>query len=160
MIKAIFAGSFDPPTFGHLDIIERTSEIFDSIDVVIAVNPNKKYLFSDDERYSMLCELVKKYKNVQVHTCNELIVNYAEKVGAKVLIRGVRTTNDFGYEFEISQMNQSINPKIETMFFPTKGKYAIVRSSSIKELAMFGGDISKMVPKLVEDALKEKFKNN
>jgi pantetheine-phosphate adenylyltransferase len=105
----------------------------------------------------MLCELVKNYKNVQVHTCNELIVNYAEKVGAKVLIRGVRTTNDFGYEFEISQMNQSINPKIETMFFPTKGKYAIVRSSSIKELAMFGGDISKMVPKLVEDALKEKF---
>lgn len=158
MIKAIFAGSFDPPTYGHLDIIERTSEIFDSIDVVIAVNPNKKYLFSDSERFDMLCELVKKYKNVQVHTCNELIVNYAEKVGAKVLIRGVRTTNDFGYEFEISQMNQSINPKIETMFFPTKGKYAIVRSSSIKELAMFGGDISKMVPKLVEDALKEKFK--
>lgn len=158
MIKAIFAGSFDPPTNGHLDIIQRTSDIFDEIDVVISVNPQKKYLFSENERLELLLNLVKDYKNVTVHICHELIVNYAKKNGARILIRGIRTTNDFSYEFDLALVNQSLDSEIETMFFPTKEKYAIVRSSSIKELAMFGGDISKMVPPVVEKAIKEKFK--
>ena len=160
MVKAVFAGSFDPPTNGHLDIIQRTSKLFDEIDVLISVNPEKKYMFSEEERFDLLTELVKDYKNVQVHIWKGLIVNYAKQNGAKVLVRGVRSTNDYGYEFELALMNQNLNPGIETLFVPTKEKYAIVKSSSIKELAMFGGDISRMVPKIVETALKKKLKEN
>jgi pantetheine-phosphate adenylyltransferase len=160
MIKAVFAGSFDPPTNGHLDIINRTCKIFDQIDVIVSVNPQKKYLFTEDERFKMLEELTKDYSNVKIHICRELIVNYAKKVGASVLIRGIRSTNDFAYEFDLAHMNQTLNPDIETIFIPTKEKYAIVKSSSIKELAMFGGDISRMVPPLVENAIKEKYKSN
>ena len=160
MIKAVFAGSFDPPTNGHLDIIQRTSKLFDEIDVLISVNPEKKYMFSEEERLALLTELVKDYKNVQVHIWKGLIVNYAKDNGANVLIRGIRSTNDFAYEFDLAYMNQNLNPGIETLFVPTKEKYAIVKSSSIKELAMFGGDISRMVPKIVETALKKKLKEN
>lgn len=157
MIKAVFAGSFDPPTNGHLDIIQRASKLFESVDVVISVNPQKKYLFSEDERFNMLSQLVNQFSNVQIHIWEGLIVNYAKQVDAKVLIRGIRSTNDFAYEFDLAHMNQNLNPEIETLFIPTKEKYAIVKSSSIKELAMFGGDISRMVPKIVEDELKKKF---
>lgn len=160
MIKAVFAGSFDPPTNGHLDIIQRACKLFDSIDVVIAVNPQKKYLFSEDERLNLLKYLLKDIKNVEVHTWNGLIVKYAESVEAKTLIRGIRSTNDFGYEFEIAMMNQSINKDIETVFIPTKEEYAIIKSSSIKELAQFGGNIEKMVPKIVEEAVYKKYNIN
>ena len=156
MVKAVFAGSFDPPTFGHLNVIQRASEIFDSIDVVIAVNPDKKYFFSDTERFDMMNALIKSYKNVQVHLWNGLIVNYAKNVGAKVLVRGVRGVNDFNYEFDLALMNQSLDNEIETMFIPTREEYAIVKSSSIKELAKMGGDISRMVPSIVKDRLLEK----
>lgn len=159
MIKAVFAGSFDPPTNGHLDIIQRASKLFDTIDVVISVNPEKKYMFSEEERLEMLNELVKGFKNVQVNIWKGLIVNYAKNIDAKVLIRGIRSTNDFAYEFDLAHMNQNLNPSIETIFIPTKEKYAIVKSSSIKELAMFGGDISRMVPEIVENALKKKLFN-
>ena len=157
MIKAVFAGSFDPPTNGHLDIIERSSALFDSIDVVVSVNPEKKYLFSDEERLEMLKTLVAKYKNVSVHLYKGLIVNYAKLNGANVLIRGVRSTNDFAYEFELASMNQNLNPGIETIFLQSKEKYSIVKSSSIKQLAQFGGDISRMVPEIVAKALLEKY---
>ena len=156
MIKAVFPGSFDPPTNGHLDIIQRASKLFDDVDVVISVNPAKQYMFSETERVEMLKELLKDYKNVQVHLWEGLIVNYAKEVGAKVLIRGIRSSNDFSYEFELAHMNQNLNPQIETMFLPSKEKWGVVKSSSIKELAMFGGDISRMVPPLVVTALKNK----
>ena len=158
MIKAVFAGSFDPPTHGHLDIIQRAAKLFDLVDVVISVNPDKKYMFSEDERFSLLNELAKEYNNVEVHLWKGLIVNYAKNIDASVLIRGIRSTNDFAYEFDLAHMNQNLNPNIETLFIPTKEKYAIVKSSSIKELARFGGDISRMVPKIVEKALKDKIK--
>jgi pantetheine-phosphate adenylyltransferase len=156
MIKAVFPGSFDPPTNGHLDIIHRASKLFDNLDVLISVNPNKQYMFSEQERLDMLTSLLKDYKNVQIHVWEGLIVNYAKKVGANVLIRGIRSINDFSYEFELAHMNQKLNPEIETMFLPCKEKFGIVKSSSIKELAMFDGDISRMVPPLVEKALKSK----
>ena len=156
MIKAVFPGSFDPPTNGHLDIIQRASRLFDDVDVVISVNPNKQYMFSEQERLDMLSELLKDYKNVQVHLWEGLIVNYAKETGAKVLIRGIRSSNDFSYEFELAHMNQNLNPQIETMFLPSKEKWGVVKSSSIKELALFGGDISRMVPPLVVEALKKK----
>lgn len=157
MNKAVFAGSFDPPTNGHLDIIHRASRLFESVDVVISVNPNKKYLFSEEERFELVTKLVENYPNVTVHTWQGLIVNYAKKCGARVLLRGIRSTNDFAYEFDLAHMNQNLNPEIETMFLPTKEKFAIIKSSSIKELALFGGDISRMVPEIVEKALKDKY---
>ena len=159
MVKAVFAGSFDPPTNGHLDIVKRASGLFDSLDIVVSVNPEKKYMFSEAERVEMMKELIKPFKNVSVHSYQGLIVNYAKEVGAKVLVRGVRSANDFGYEFELALMNQNLNPEIETVFMQSKEKYAIVKSSSIKQLAQFGGDISRMVPPLVAEALSNKYKN-
>ena len=156
MIKAVFPGSFDPPTNGHLDIIQRASRLFDDVDVVISVNPAKQYMFTEQERLNMLTQLLSEYKNVQIHVWEGLIVNYAKEHGAKVLIRGIRSANDFSYEFELAHMNQNLNPQIETMFLPSKEKWGVVKSSSIKELAMFGGDISRMVPPLVVTALKKK----
>ena len=142
MSIAVFPGSFDPPTNGHLNIIQRASTMFESIDVVIAVNSEKKYLFSQEERLSMLKELVKPYKNVTVHTWEGLIVNYAKTTGARILLRGIRNTIDFSYEFELSLMNHNLNNEIETLFIPTDQKYLLLKSSSIKELARFGGNVS------------------
>ena len=158
MVKAVFAGSFDPPTNGHLDIIKRASTLFEQVDVVVSVNPDKKYMFSQEERLALLKELVKGSENISVHVYEGLIVNYAKQNNAKVLIRGVRSSNDFSYEFELASMNQNLNPNIETVFLQSRDKYAIVKSSSIKELAKFGGDISRMVPKIVQDALEQKYK--
>ena len=157
MVKAVFAGSFDPPTNGHLDIVKRASGLFDSLDVVVSVNPEKKYMFSEEERLAMMKELIKPFKNVSVHSYQGLIVNYVKQNDAKVLVRGVRSTNDFGYEFELALMNQNLNPEIETIFLQSKEKYAIVKSSSIKQLAQFGGDISRMVPEIVANALRDKY---
>ena len=158
MIKAVFAGSFDPPTNGHLDIIKRASGLFESVDVVVSVNPEKHTMFSEEERVQFLKELIKPFNNVSVHSYKGIIVNYAKEVGAKVLVRGVRSANDFGYEFELALMNQNLNPDIETVFLQSKEKYAIVKSSSIKQLAQFGGDISRMVPPSVAEALSKKYK--
>ena len=157
MSIAVFPGSFDPPTNGHLNIIQRASTMFESIDVVIAVNSEKKYLFSQEERLSMLKELVKPYKNVTVHTWEGLIVNYAKTTGARILLRGIRNTIDFSYEFELSLMNHNLNNEIETLFIPTDQKYLLLKSSSIKELERFCGNVSEMVPPLVEDALRKKY---
>lgn len=159
MVKAVFAGSFDPPTNGHLDIIKRASRLFDSVDVVVSVNPDKKYMFSQNERLEMMKELIKDFQNVSAHVYEGLIVNYAKEVNAKVLVRGVRSSNDFGYEFELALMNQNLNNDIETVFLQSKEKYAIVKSSSIKELAKFGGDISRMVPPIVAQKLKQIYSN-
>ncbi len=158
MVKAVFAGSFDPPTNGHLDIIKRASGLFESVDVVVSVNPEKHTMFTEEERVEFLRELIKPFKNVSVHSYKGIIVNYAKEVGAKVLVRGVRSANDFGYEFELALMNQNLNPDIETVFLQSKEKYAIVKSSSIKQLAQFGGDISRMVPPSVAEALSKKYK--
>lgn len=160
VIKAVFPGSFDPPTYGHLNVIERASSMFDFIDVAVAVNPEKKYLFTAEERVKMLSDMVKDYKNVSVHVCNSLTVSYAEKAEAKVLVRGVRNATDFAYEFDLSLINHSLNSKIITVFIPTDQNYVTVKSSSIKELARFGGDISKMVPPSVELEIKKKYQIN
>ena len=157
MIKAVFAGSFDPPTFGHLNIIERVQKLFSEIHVVIAVNNNKSYCFSGEERLEMIQKLVSGWDNVSVHLWDSLIVDYAKKIKADVLIRGVRNDNDFLYEFDLAMMNKSLNPQIETLFLVPEPKFFVLRSSSIKELAAFGGDVSTMVPPMVEAMLKKKF---
>ncbi len=160
MIRAVFPGSFDPPTYGHLNIIERSCRLFDCIDVVISINPDKTCLFSAQERFDMLSELTKGFDNVQVHTCNTLIVDYCRSVGAKVLLRGIRNTNDFSYEFDLSLMNRSLNADVETLFVPTEQRYFLIRSSSIKEVARFGGDVSGMVPAMVAEAIQEKYRKS
>ncbi len=158
MSKAVFPGSFDPPTLGHLNIIERASSLFTEIDVVVAVNPEKKYLFTPEERVEMLRELTKNYSNVKIHTWNSLIVDYAKKNGADVLLRGIRNATDFAYEFDLSLINHSLNNKVDTIFIPCEQKYVTIKSSSIKELAKFGGDISQMVPELVAREVQKKYK--
>ena len=157
MVTAVFPGSFDPPTYGHLNVIERAKNLFDQLHVVIAVNNSKNYLFSEQERLDMFKELIKNWKNVSVHLCDTLIVNYAKQNNASVLVRGVRNMNDFSYEFDLSIMNKSLCPDIETIFIPTEPKYFVLKSSAIKELASFGGDTSAMVPPIVEQALRKKF---
>ena len=157
MVKAVFAGSFDPPTFGHLNIIERAQKLFPEIHVVIAVNKNKNYCFSGEERLDVIQQVVSRWNNVSVHLWDSLIVDYAKKIKADVLIRGVRNDNDFLYEFDLAMMNKSLNPQIETLFLVPDPKFFVLRSSSIKELAAFGGDVSTMVPPIVEAMLKKKF---
>ncbi len=157
MTIALFPGSFDPPTYGHLNVIERASKLFDSLDVVVSANPGKQNLFSADERVMMLKTLVEPYHNVTVHSWDKLIVEYAKMVDAKVLVRGIRNVNDFSYEFDLSLMNHNLNSNIETLFMPTEARYVIVKSSSIKELAQFGGDISGMVPPVVCEAVMKKY---
>ncbi|MFP4382548.1 MAG: pantetheine-phosphate adenylyltransferase [Spirochaetia bacterium] len=156
MLKAIIPGSFDPPTNGHLNLIHRAAEIYEKIYIVIAVNPNKKYTFNQDERYYMMKTMAGDFPNMEVHIWDRLVVDFAKKVGAKIIIRGVRAVADFAYEFELSMMNKGLNPDIETIFMTTDPKYFVLRSSTIKELAGFGGDISSMVPPHVLEMINKK----
>ena len=156
MLVAMLPGSFDPPTNGHLNLIQRASDIFDRLFLVIAVNPMKEYLLSGEERLFLMQELLKEQKNVEVHLWDKLVVDFAREKGARVIIRGVRALADFGYEFELAMTNKSLSPEIETIFIPTDPKYFVLRSSAIKELAMFGGNITTMVPKIVADALNRR----
>ena len=158
MTKAVFPGSFDPMTNGHINIIQRAAKLFDEIDVVIAVNDDKKYLFSTEERLSLVQELIMPFRNVSVHVWDGLIVEYAKQTGAKVLIRGIRNMNDFSYEFDLSLMNHNLNPEVETLYIPTDQKFLLLQSSAIKELAKLGGDVSGMVPENVKKALERKYR--
>jgi pantetheine-phosphate adenylyltransferase len=156
MVKALFAGSFDPPTYGHLDVILRSSKIFTELHVLLAVNKKKSYLFSIEERLDMLKKLVREYQNVSVSVWDSLVVEYAKTHDIKVLVRGVRNVSDFSYEFDLALLNRGLDREIETLFLPPDPSYFVLRSSSIRELASLGGDLSSMVPPLVEEKLKEK----
>jgi hypothetical protein len=156
MVKALFAGSFDPPTYGHLDVILRSSKIFTELHVLLAVNKKKSYLFSIEERLDMLKKLVREYQNVSVSVWDSLVVEYAKTHDIKVLVRGVRNVSDFSYEFDLALLNRGLDREIETLFLPPDPSYFVLRSSSIRELASLGGDLSSMVPALVEEKLKEK----
>ena len=157
MFKAVFPGSFDPPTLGHLNIIDRASSIFDEVAVVVAENRQKKYLFSAQERLEMMTEMVKPRENVRCYIWDSLIVDFMKRENIKLLIRGVRGMEDFSYEFELSMMNRTLDPGIETIFMTTDPEYFVIRSSSIKELASFHGNLHGMVPSLVAKALKDKY---
>jgi pantetheine-phosphate adenylyltransferase len=150
----LYPGSFDPPTNGHLNIMKRAAGIFDQLEVVIADNPRKSYFFSAQERLAMIGEMVADFPNVKVTVWQGLIVKYAEKIGTRLILRGVRALADFDYEFELSMMNKALAPRIETIFMPTDQKYFVLRSSAIKEVALFGGDFSEMVPPVVRKALQ------
>ncbi len=152
----MFPGTFDPPTNGHLDIIRRTMSIVDELIVVVSVNTKKSCLFSPEERLSFMNSLVQPFPNVRVELWEGLIVDFAKAHEIKVIIRGVRALSDFAYEFELAMMNRGLNPTIETLLVPTASEFFVLRSSAIKELASFGGDVSTMVSPEVEVALKNK----
>jgi pantetheine-phosphate adenylyltransferase len=156
MRKAVFPGTFDPPTLGHMNLIARASRIFDTVLVVIAVNQNKQCLFSAEERQTMMSEMLSEYGNVRIKLWDRLIVEFAQKHDANVILRGVRALADFGYEFELAMTNKGLNPDIDILFMPTDPKYFVLRSSAIKEIAMYGGDVTSMVPPNVAEALRER----
>jgi len=156
---AVYPGSFDPFTNGHVDLLERALPFFSVLHVIVAENPNKKTLFSVEERVEMIKETTKSEKNIVVTSFNGLVVNYARNVKASAIVRGLRAVSDFDYEFQLATMNRRLAPEIETIFFTTRGKYFYVNSSAIKDIAMNGGDISDLVPVMVEKRLKEKFRS-
>jgi len=157
MEKAVFPGTFDPPTNGHADIIHRSSKIVKNLIVLISNNPQKRTLFSVEERIEFLQDIIKNLPNVSLDVWNGLIVEYARLQRISVIIRGVRALSDFSYEFELAMMNRGLDSSIETLFIPTAHEFSVLRSSAIKELASFGGDISTMVSEKVEKALFNKY---
>jgi len=154
----IYPGSFDPVTYGHLDIIDRCSKKFDKIVVSVLNNKSKKNLFTIEERVKLLEKVLEKYDNVEVDTFSGLLVDYAKEKNCTTMIRGLRAVSDFEYEMQMALVNKKLEEEIETFFMVARGKYAYLSSSIVKEVAMFGGNISCFVPEIVEIALKEKIK--
>ena len=154
---AIYPGSFDPVTNGHLDILSRGLKLFDKIIVAILVNPGKAALFTVEERVEMLLASTKKLKNVEIDKFDGLLVDYAKMRKAQAILRGMRAVSDFEYEFQLALMNRSFNRDIQTVFLMTGLRWIFTSSSIIKEAAQFGGDISDMVPPVVNRRIKAKF---
>ncbi|MDQ3194031.1 MAG: pantetheine-phosphate adenylyltransferase [Bacteroidota bacterium] len=157
-ITAIYPGTFDPVTNGHLDIIERASELFEKVIVTVAVNKNKKPLFSEKERKDMISKVAGHFDNIEVDSFDGLLVRYAEKKNAKVIVRGLRAISDFEYEFQMSLTNKKINPDINTIFLMPNEKYSYLNSSLVRELASYDANVKEFVPDLVLKKLKDKFR--
>ena len=160
MTKAIYAGSFDPFTLGHLDIVNRAAVTFEEVIIAISTNTSKKSLFSSDEKMEMISKVIKKHskRNVRVIQFTDgLIVDLAKKEEAKVLLRGLRSSIDMEYEMNISSANKTQAPDIESIFLMAAEKYRFISSSLIKEIAQFDGDISTMVPEIIADEIKRKY---
>ncbi|WP_302625416.1 pantetheine-phosphate adenylyltransferase [uncultured Eubacterium sp.] len=158
MTRAIYPGSFDPVTLGHLDIIYRASKIVDELIVSVLNNKSKSPLFSVENRVKMLEEVVKDIPNVKVMSFEGLLVDFAKKVDAKVIVRGLRAVTDFEYELQMSQTNMVLDSDIDTIFFTTSLEYAYLSSSTVKEAAYYGADISRFVPKTVVNQVYDKFR--
>jgi len=157
--KAIYAGTFDPITNGHVDVIERACEMFDKVYVVIAVNSKKVTLFNEIERMEMIVESLRHVDNVEVILHHKLTVELAEEKGAIAMVRGIRAVSDFEYEFQIALMNRKLAPNIYTVFLTPHEKYTYLNSSIIREIARYDRDVSDFVPQNVAKRLKEKFQN-
>ena len=155
MIKAIYPGSFDPITNGHLDIIQRASKLYDEVVVLIAVSPSKNPTFSIDQKIKMIKEAVKQFGNVTVDYYSGLVVDYATKNNAQVLVRGLRAVSDFEYEFQLASANRFINNNVEMVFFMACSQNNFISSSMIKEMYKCGQDISALVPESVVECFKE-----
>jgi pantetheine-phosphate adenylyltransferase len=154
---AVCPGSFDPITYGHLDIIQRGAKVFDEVYVCVLNNSSKKPLFTVEERVQLIEEVTKPIPNVKVDTFQGLLVDYAKSVKANAIIRGLRAVSDFEYEMQITSVNRVLNEDIETFFVMTNNQYSFLSSSIVKEVAKYNGNISELVPKPVEEALKKKF---
>ncbi len=155
---AIYPGTFDPITNGHLDIIERAIKVFDIVIVTIARNSTKNPLFSDKERLEMIREVVKGMKQVEVDSFDGLLVNYAKKRNATAVLRGLRAISDFEYEFALALTNRKLNDSLETVFLMPSERYTYLNSTIVREIARLGGDVSDFVPPIVKKAFDKKFK--
>ena len=157
MKVAVCPGSFDPITYGHLDIIKRGAKVFDQLNVVVLNNSSKNPLFSVEERIELIKKVTSDIPNVKVDSFQGLLVDYAKSVKASAIIRGLRAVSDFEYEMQITSMNRVLDDAIETFFVMTNNQYSFLSSSIVKEVAKYNGNVSELVPASVESALKEKF---
>ena len=156
MNKAIYPGSFDPITEGHLDIIKRAAKTFDVLYVAIMINPNKKYTFSEEERLKLIKKCCKNIKNVEVVIGEGLTIEYAKKLGCNVIVRGIRAVTDYESELALATSNMMLDDKIETIFFVSRPELSFLSSSIAKEIALFGGDIDNFIPKPIQNDVKKK----
>ena len=156
MRKVLYPGTFDPVTYGHIDIIKRASELFDGVVVTVAINPGKKPLFTVNERVAMLKESLKEFKNISVDSFDGLVVDHAHEVGAVGIIRGLRAVSDFEYEFQMALMNRKLAGDLTTVFLMPHEKYTYLNSTIIRNLAGLHSDVSDFVPPVVVEALKKK----
>jgi pantetheine-phosphate adenylyltransferase len=154
---AVYAGSFDPATLGHLDLIERAAALFDNVIVAIGVHPTKSPLFSADERKSLIVSIASHIPNVVVDSFDGLLIEYCASKDASVIVRGLRVTTDFEYELQIAHANADLRPNIDTIFLPTRTKHGFVSASLVREIASHGGDVSRYAPQVVCEALVKKF---
>ncbi|HVK70399.1 MAG TPA: pantetheine-phosphate adenylyltransferase [Polyangium sp.] len=154
---AVYAGSFDPPTLGHLDLMERAAKLFERVIIAIGRHPTRNPLFSFDERLALLAEVTKDIPNLTVDSFDGLLFQYCEKVGARVIVRGLRAATDFEYELQIAHANADMAPHIDTIFLPTRTNYGFVSASLVREIASHGGDVSHYAPPTVSEALRKKF---
>ncbi|MCM3637977.1 pantetheine-phosphate adenylyltransferase [Sporosarcina luteola] len=154
---AVVPGSFDPITNGHLDIIERAAKVFPEVRVAVMNNSSKNPLFTVEERMELISVVTSKFPNVIIESSSGLLIDYAREAGASVIVRGLRAISDFEYEMQITSMNRMLDESIETFFVMTKNQYSFLSSSIVKEVARYGGDISALVPSVVEKALREKY---
>lgn len=156
MSRALYAGTFDPITYGHLDVIRRAAALFDKVIVGVSVNPRKSPLFSTEERAAMVREVCREMENVSVEVVPGLVVDHARVAGVNVLVRGLRAVTDFEFELQMASTNRALAPEIETVFFTPAPEYHYLSSSTICDIARFGGDVSGFVPPQVEERLKER----
>ncbi len=157
MRVAIYPGSFDPITNGHLDIIERASRMFDILYVTICINPNKQGLFTVEERKELLKKVCKQFDNVIIDSSNKLSVEYAKDVGSRILVRGIRATMDFEYELQLAFSNQYLDKEVDMVFLMTKPSHSFISSSAVKEMVSHKRRVEGLVPPCVEEALQKKF---
>jgi pantetheine-phosphate adenylyltransferase len=157
--RAIYPGSFDPLTFGHIDIIERSVRLFDQVIIALLTNPQKSPLFTVEERVEILNEILKpRFPNVQIEVFHGLLVDYATQKKAQVIVRGIRAVTDYDYEFQMALMNRRLAPGVETVFMMPAENYSYLSSTLVKEVAQLGGNISGFVPEIVEARLKQRLK--
>ena len=155
---AVYPGTFDPMTFGHLDVIRRASELFDKVIVGVLHNSAKSPLFSAEERVNMLNEVTRDLPNVKVMSFSGLLADFARHTQATVIVRGLRAISDFDYELQMAQTNRKLNPEVDTMFFTTSLEYAYLSSTTVKEVAYFGGDLQEFVPECVVGEIRRKIR--
>jgi pantetheine-phosphate adenylyltransferase len=154
---AVYAGSFDPVTFGHLDLIERAHKMFDHLIIAIGVHPTRTPMFSFEERIELLREVCRPMPQVRIEAFDGLLIHYCARLGARVIVRGLRAATDFEYELQIAHANSDLAPQIDTVFLPTRTNYGFVSASLVREIASHGGDVSKYAPPAVCEALRKKF---
>ncbi len=154
---AIYAGSFDPPTNGHLDLVVRASKLFPRVVVALGQHPTRSPLFTVEERVTLLQRVCAPMPNVEVALFDGLLVDYARKIGARIIVRGLRAATDFEYELQIAHANADLAPEVDTVFLPTRTNYGFISASLVREIASHGGDVSRYAPTAVCEALTEKY---